>query len=138
APTAFVDMYRLGFSDYVLYFSSTSAAPLEYLLKNPRVTWVSELSGSSQYGAALFVRHVHEFVAFLDDLSRRFGDAITQKSVRLTRTFTRFNRAYLAPDAPRAALSFGLSPAFETIGETDDRLLFALANGAASVRRAAL
>lgn len=134
-PTIFVDMYQLGFSDYVLYFSSTSSTPMAWLLKHPNVTWVSELSGTYQYGVAMFARHVHEFVSFLDELSNLFGDTIIQKSVRLTKTFTRFNRKYLDPKAPIQSLSFGLTSTSHELTALDDQLLSTLSlNGSLSLR----
>lgn len=145
-PTVFVDMTKLGYSDYVLYFSIASKAGskharefVEFLLSSPYVTWVSELSGSYQYGAAIFAKNVNELVTFFDVLSEKFGDLLQQKAIRLTRTFTRFNRKYLDPRAEVQSVSFGFSPAQKTIDDIDEKILLALATGGeASLRRVAL
>ncbi|MBI2550928.1 Lrp/AsnC family transcriptional regulator [Candidatus Uhrbacteria bacterium] len=144
--TVFVDMYRLGFCDYVLYFSiaTKEGSPqakdlLRFLEDSPLVTWVAELSGSYQYGIALFSRDVHEFVSFLDLFSKEFGQILFKKSIRLTRTFTRFNRKYLDPTAPTDEISFGLHPGKESIDKTDDLLLQAITlPGARSLRQTTL
>ena len=107
----FVNMLRLGYSDYYLFFSLSSHDSLQreklvkYFQENRLVTWFVELGGEFQYIAALYVKSTVEFSIFLSDLSGRFGKLFFKKAFSLHTRFARFNRAYLSPKSPRQIIT---------------------------------
>ncbi len=99
----FINMARLGYSDYYLFFSLSSHDSLQreklvkYFKENRLVTWFVELGGEFQYIAALYVKNTVEFSIFLSELSERFGNLFFKKAFSLHTRFARFNRKYLSP-----------------------------------------
>ena len=82
----YLDVYPLGLSYYVLYFSLSSEMKrktqrlLNHLIKSPRVAYLVELGGEYEYCMDVCVRHVGELADFLAELSREFGTVFDQKT----------------------------------------------------------
>lgn len=128
----FINMQRLGYSDYLLLFSLALHDPksrdalITYLQKNPPVTWLAELGGDYQYGAALYVRDSAELTHFLADLAVRFGGLFFHKAFSLHTRFARFTRSYLHPSAPRQVIENRITSDVHTLNEVDNKILIAL------------
>lgn len=132
-PVPFIDLYPLGYTDFVIFFSLSSHGNadertrfLDMLERSPLVTWIGELGGQFQYGAAIFVHHVSEFLAFLETMTAHTPTMIMKKSVRLTKRFTRYNRTYLCPEIPKESFSFGNHERRVSIDARDEKILHAL------------
>ena len=126
----FVDLYPLGYTDFVTFFSLATKHHsqereqfLQTLIASPLVTWIGELGGQYQYGAAIFAKNVAQFVSFLEQISTQFDGIVIKKTVRLTKRFTRYNRTYLDPSIPKDSFIFGVSDKTATLDATDDKIL---------------
>jgi len=132
----FVNLYPLGFTDFVVFFSVSSKhgaekveSGMKALENNNHVTWLAELGGQYQYGVAIFVRDIAEFVSFLSYLTKIFEGMTIKKSVRMSKRFHRYNRTYLDPSIPKESLSFGVVDGAEVrFDETDEKILLAMSN----------
>ena len=129
----FVNMYPLGFTDFVVFFSITSKnsksivqSGLKKLYNSEYVTWIGELGGQYQYGMAIFVKDVAEFVQFLDTLQTYFEGATIRKSVRISKQFKRYNRTFFAPDMPKEVYSFGTTTTPVHIDAIDEKILLTM------------
>lgn len=128
----FINLYRLGYTDYTLFFSLASRREkprdrmVEELLKTTSVSWVGKVGGEFQYGAAVCARSIGEAMEVFHALSDRVGCAFLDKALSLRVTFTAYGRKYLAPKvkiSPLAARTAGHAAA---IDDVDHRILSAL------------
>ncbi len=125
----FINMARLGYSDYYLFFSLSSHDSsqrkelIQYLLKNQLVTWFVELGGEYQYISALYVKNTIEFSNFLLELSTRFGGLFFKKAFSLHTKSARFNRLYLFPESKRQVITTQATEDIVTVDELDHRIL---------------
>ncbi|MBI5369802.1 Lrp/AsnC family transcriptional regulator [Candidatus Uhrbacteria bacterium] len=138
----FVNMYPLGFTDFVVFFSLTSPGPardisqaFRKLMAHPCVTWVGELGGPYQYGVAIFSQSVSEFVVFLEFLRALFEGATIKKIVRITKRFTRYNRAYLGRGVTKEHLDFGVMDRQMKCDALDETILLTMTNHPALTSR---
>lgn len=129
-PTTFFDPYALGFTQYELFFSlaptkeETAQRLLAYFEKHERVAYYAELGGSFQYAVTVCVRTVGEMVAFLNELSLKFGSVFFSKAISVIESFSVFRKKYLAPaKAPNDWLSFGSTSPAVTLDALDRSLL---------------
>lgn len=129
----FVNMYPLGFTDFVVFFSLSThlsntplAQKLNHLASLPEVTWFGELGGQYQYGVAVFVRNVSEFVGFLNKLSKTFEGMTIKKTVRMSKRFTRYNRTFLDPRIPKEHVDFGVVENSVPFDALDEAILLAM------------
>jgi len=129
----FIDMKKLGYLDFALYFSLATGQSnkrkeiLDYLLTSPVVTWVGELGGDFQYGLAMYVKTLPEFLNFLNELSEKFGDVFFQKSFSLHTSFVRFNRKYLHPQTVPMNISVETPDKIVILDDLDKKILWATA-----------
>lgn len=97
----FVNIYPLGLEEYAVFFSMPAAkrerhAVLQSLNKSDRVSWVLQVGGDFQYGAAICCRSATEVSAFFDTLCSKFGDVFYEKSVAARICWVLFTRKYLS------------------------------------------
>lgn len=130
----FVNLYPLGFTDFVVFFSVFSKhgaekveAGIKALEQNMHITWLAEIGGQYQYGVAVFARDVAEFLSFLSYLSCIFDGMTIKKSVRMSKRFHRYNRTHLDPSVPKESISFGVTDQSDIrFDKTDGRILLAI------------
>lgn len=102
-PQPFVNMYRLGYVEYQLFFSLGSGDQsmkkrfVTALAAAPQTAWLVELGGPYQYMALLYLRDIKELFKLLDELAHQCGNIITDKSLAVRKSYTLFGRKYLAP-----------------------------------------
>ncbi len=130
----FIDVGRLGFSQYTLFFSLSherhqdSDRLLRYLVESEQTTWVGRMAGEFHYGVSICARSLMELNIFLDDLSACFGTVFFEKSLSILMSFTHFRMKYLSKRrGPREYLTFGTSTEQISIDELDHQLLSAYA-----------
>ncbi|MCB0360880.1 MAG: Lrp/AsnC family transcriptional regulator [Bdellovibrionales bacterium] len=136
----FIDVYKLGFVEYVMYFSLASENQkqkdvlLSTLNELPAVSWVSEHGGEYHYAVSFCVRDVHELHEILLGISRQFGNIFFRKSVCARLSCSYFGRKYLNNGvAPRSPIVIGKSVSVVeplTIDAMDQRILGAIARDA--------
>lgn len=125
----FINMARLGYIDYYLFFSLSSHDYLQreklvqYLQENQLVTWLVELGGEYQYISALYVKNTIEFSNFVLELSARFGGLFFKKAFSLHTKSARFNRTYLFPESKRQMITTQSTEDITLIDELDHRIL---------------
>jgi DNA-binding Lrp family transcriptional regulator len=130
--TPFINMPKLGYTDYSLFFSLAAhntklrADLIEYLQRSPLVTWFVEVGGDYQYGIALYVQNPTELMDFITNLSIKFGGLFFHKSFSLHTRFARFNRTYLSPDVLRQTVGGSSTTEVTQIDSVDQRILSAL------------
>lgn len=125
----FINMARLGYSDFYVFFSLASHDSsqrqelIQYLLKSQLVTWLVELGGEYQYISALYVKNTIEFSNFLLDVSSRFGRLFFKKAFSLHIKSARFNRTYLFPESKRQIITTQATEDIVVVDELDHRIL---------------
>ncbi len=130
----FVNLYPLGFTDFVIFFSVSSKhgadkveTGIKELESNPYVTWLAELGGQYQYGVAVFARDVAEFITFLSYLSSVFKGMTIKKAVRMSKRFHRYNRTHFDPSVEKESLTFGAVDTSDVrFDKTDESILLAI------------
>ncbi|MCB0336845.1 MAG: Lrp/AsnC family transcriptional regulator [Bdellovibrionales bacterium] len=126
----FVNVYPLGYTEYIFYFALNSArhsvkqALIEKVTSFPIVSWLGELGGDYHFALALSVRHVGELTQFLEQLTDMFGNIFRDKALVSRPRYVHLGRNYLRPDAkPGPVLGFGGVPEDIKIDDTDKMLL---------------
>lgn len=138
-PMYLVDNYRLGFSDYGLFFApSAESSELRRrfetsLERNPRIIWLARLSGSFQYGATFMARRPHELVDFSASMQPLSQGAYAHKTTRIGVDCIWFSPNYLAPEMTErrvvSVTSRGEPPCLDSV---DTKILVAMTNNPAS------
>lgn len=126
----FVNLNRLGFNQYELYFSLSAgkkesrAALIKSLGDLECVSWVGQLGGDFQYGLNLAARSIAEVSRLFSGLSEKFGALFQEKVFAERISFTYFGNKYLTAK-PRAAapMSYSASSDIYAIDATDRRIL---------------
>lgn len=101
-PSIFVDPFRIGLQDFVIYFSFASSDRtgrdklLRLLANDERVSWVFEVGGDFDYGVAARVSHAAEFSDLMSALCCKTNGTIVNKRVAMEISFTRFGRKSFA------------------------------------------
>ncbi len=138
-PMYLVDNYRLGFSDFGLFFapsaeSSTLRERFESsLYKHPRVVWLARMSGSFQYGATFMAKHPHELVDFFAWMQPLSLGAYAHKTTRIGIDCTWFSPNYLAPDIKeRTSISITSRLVPPELDELDKKILVTMTRNPAS------
>ena len=138
---AFIDTYRLGYTQYELYLSlgaadkTTIARFLNFLRRSPVVPWVGQFSGAYQYVLTVCARSPYEVQEFVNQLGAIAGVAFVDRQLSIRLSYTEFPlRVYDEATYGPKRLTFGV-PGNEKIDETDHRILQLLSQR--SVRGAA-
>lgn len=131
----FINMYRLGYTDYTFFFS---LAPehgtqrdrfIKKLLSAEHVSWLALVGGDYQYGVSLCVKQSEDALAQLKKLSLELGNMLSDKALSLRISFCAFGKKFLAGKAGVAPpLRYGGRGAPVEIDEIDHRILCGLAN----------
>jgi DNA-binding Lrp family transcriptional regulator len=126
----FIDLGRLGFSQYTLFFSLSHERNgdrdrlLRYLINCEETTWVGRMAGEFHYGVSICARNLEELNRFLDHLSESFGAIFFEKSLSILISFTHFRMKYLSKRCgPREYLRFGTAAEQVETDELDHKLL---------------
>ena len=109
-----IDLNRLGYTHYTIYVALSSEREklfeqLDTLRSSPEITWLFEIAGRFQYGISITVRHVAAVVAFLDKLSKLFGDNLIERKICTQGYFEYYGRKYLLTKrlkTPRLSFEF--------------------------------
>jgi DNA-binding Lrp family transcriptional regulator len=146
APVPFINLHRLGYTIYSIFFSSGSErkgskdSAVKSFIAAPDVLWVGEFGGEYQYGVAFCTKRLATVVQFLHSLSRRHQQIFFEKAISVQISSTIFPRKYLT------SKRFTVEPITVTFGESvveidqlDARILSALTSfGNLSHRQVAL
>ena len=132
-PMYLIDNYRLGYSDYGIFFSpsaETSDLRVKFeksLEDHPRVVWVARLSGSFQYGATFLGKQPHELVDFFARMQPLSLGAYAQKTIRIGVETTWFSPNYLAPEVKeRNSVSITTREGAPFLSDSDKKILVAM------------
>lgn len=133
-PVALIDVYRLGFCEYEVYFSLAAEEKkaadrlLKHLSESPRVAWLAELGGGFQHAMTICAQTPREASDFLEGLAKRFGNIFFEKSIASIVSFSLFRKKYLGSSGkpPLEALTLGETPERVDIDETDRRIISTL------------
>ncbi|MCB0353213.1 MAG: Lrp/AsnC family transcriptional regulator [Bdellovibrionales bacterium] len=144
-PIPFVDLSKLGFTLYNVFFSFSSDKKqlkqqfLKELNQTGPIVWVAEFGGDFQYALEICARHISEVQSTLSALTEKFGNIFFQKSVSTQFAAHLLPRRYLSSkSASSKPLSIYQTGVTEKTDELDHRILEALAgNGGSSHRRVA-
>lgn len=128
-PTAWINHFKLGYGEYRILFTVGSEQKMEqqfidYIENSPYTAWFAELGGRFQYGASICVKNIRELSVFFDDIEKRFGKVLLEKSVTLLVNFTIYTKKYLAPKSfPPEAITIGEADDTFRLDETDQKIL---------------
>ena len=136
-PGVFIDVHRLGFEEFEVFFSLSVVSPkikqklFSILSTHERIIWFAELGGSMQCGFTIFARNGHEVMQLLEDLSKRSGISFAQKSISLVVNRTLFRKKFLTTkrNKSRPFLTLGPIESHTKVDETDYRVMSALVHG---------
>lgn len=140
-PMYLIDNYRLGFTDYGLFFAP-SAEPSsmrkkfeESLETHLRVVWLARMSGSFQYGATFMARRPHEVSDFFAGIQPLSQGAYAHKTMRIGIDCTWFSPNYLAPEIKgRQVVSVTTREVTPPLTSSDEKILVTMTrNPSASI-----
>lgn len=97
--SATVDLYKLGFSVYKIYFNLSGKDPTEllnYLDKHPATYWLAEYYGSYEIQVSLAVKSPAEFLNIYDGIWERYSNVIRQGQVAHSVYVHRYPKRYLS------------------------------------------
>lgn len=132
----FINVYAMGLVHYGVYFSVGSISRTKYnqlltfLSESEQVSFLAELAGSYKVGITICAASLSEVLSFLGELTTKFGEVITEKSVAVR---TRLSRFPLKIGPSRKVkhvryLQWGVSDTLTSIDMIDHDILSALAN----------
>jgi Lrp/AsnC family leucine-responsive transcriptional regulator len=134
-----VDVYRLGYTNYGLFFSihsdnrRTHRQILETLVRSPRISFLAELGGDFQYELTFVAKELIEVSEFLDWLTQKFGNIFFQKSTATRLSLHDFPAKLLFPISGKPpALRWGMTHDRFAIDALDHNILSALSNSQAT------
>ena len=141
-PRCFIDLCRLGYSQYEIFFSLSARSHgedrkfIEELVSSERVSFFCELGGDYQYGVNVCAKNLREVSDFFDSFSERHGEIFSEKSMAARLALFFFGNKYLS-DEKRVVdqLSYSACTEFVTVDQTDQIVLHALTNSSFSSRR---
>jgi DNA-binding Lrp family transcriptional regulator len=135
-PRAFIDVYRLGYTQFEVSYaiaSSTThgaASFLKTLVTSKLVAWVGEYSGEFQYVATVCCKTPQDLASFLASTTKHSRVTITNRALAVRIRYTEFPLRMLshrvACDEP---MSFGVSGTLQ-IDPTDHTMLSLLSSDA--------
>lgn len=100
-PGPFVNMYRLGFLEYVLYLSlrgeNASARDnlVTFLLQCPHIPFAHQTGGDYQYAVGICIDDPRLLPQIVNQLVESTGNQVSRKSIGMRTAFYQFNRKYL-------------------------------------------
>ncbi len=128
-PKAFVDVYRLGYTQFELCYATAAPSQratqsfLAGLQRSPRVAWIGEYSGEYQYILTVCCRSPRELVRFIEETTASPHVSVTKRLVAVRVSYTEFPLTCLSErvkgDRP---LMFGVE-GVERIDEKDHEIL---------------
>lgn len=130
----YVNLFKLGYSYYEIYFSLSSEGQkneveiISQLTNLDRVTWLAKIGGDYQYGMTFCAKSIHEASDYLDSFAETFGKIFYERDFATRLHFSFFGNKYLSHERDRN-LEFSISPSdtIVSIDETDHLILKALA-----------
>lgn len=133
-PQPFINMYRLGYVEYVI--SLSLAAPdedqrtrfIEKIRSLDTIALAAEIGGNFQYGLLVCTRDIGELYRTLQELSQ-FGGRISRQSLGLRMAYTRFARTYLYEEKreDRSSLHYSIHDERVDPSDVNTELLSAIA-----------
>ncbi len=144
-PRVFVNLNRLGFNQYEVFFTLSSDTRqsrnglIKSLIASNQISWFGQLGGDFQYGFNMAAENIGEVVSFFADLSEKFGTVFMEKAFAERVSLQYFGSKYLSPKTrPAGALSYASTTEKVEIDDVDHRILSALSRtGERSSRRIA-
>ncbi len=127
---AYVDINRLGYTSYFIFFSlaSSSATLRSRLLKKlidiPQVVWLCEVGGEFHYGVSIAVRSPREVLAFIESLSNTAPNLIRDKLLSIRVSVTTFPKKYLSSGKLSKSLLSQGANTVETVDQTSKSVLY--------------
>jgi DNA-binding Lrp family transcriptional regulator len=131
SPYVVVDVSKLGFVDYAVFFSISPASAkmhrklVQFLKQSAAVPWVAELTGEYHYAFSLICRHISDVDAFLLLLGKTVGVEMISRTVSVRTSWTIFPQRYLVPELACAGIGYEIQSNRDVIkyDELDLRLL---------------
>ena len=97
AKRAYVNLYPLGYVNYIVYFSISSEKGseklIEFLKQESKITWLCEVGGDFQFGVSVAAKSPIAFSSFIDRLSK--SCVIYDKILSIRLSITTLPREYL-------------------------------------------
>ncbi len=135
-PLPFINVYRLGYTEYVLYLSLSAEgqtnrqALLEELSQTQAVSWLLQVGSQYQYVVSICALHVQHVAAVLNSVCKQFGNVFAEKEMILRLAFTYYGRRYLSDTnyVPNR-LHVGGADELVEVDDIDRKVLSAMAHG---------
>jgi len=135
ARRTFINVYRLGFFQMLVYFSCKLPKRerkelVSHLIAHPRVSHFAELGGEYDYSMDMCVRSMFEAKSILGELGDRFGNLFGRRSISTAFSITDFPLKTFSEEAKRLPpLSIRDDGTRCEIDELDHRILCRLSRG---------
>jgi len=138
-PSFLIDNYRLGYSDYGIFFSPSAETSVSrqafenQMLADSRIAWLARMSGTFQYGATFMAKQPHDVVDFFETMQPATQGSYAKKTLRIGVDCTWFSPNYLAPDvSSRDSVSVTSREGTPPLDSVDHAILVAMARYPAS------
>ncbi len=105
-PQPFIDVYRLGYIECVIYFSLSAdnqqekGLLLQTLAETRSVSWVCEHGGEYQYSVGICARHLSEVIVLLNQVSEQHEINFFEKSISVRLSVIYMGRKFLLDGPP--------------------------------------
>ena len=132
---ALIDITRLGYSQYKIYFKFQNTSPEEeqkitdYWVKNKNSVWVGQIRSRWDLAVSLLAKSNYEFGKELDKFMSKFYNFILEKDVLLTEYSPIYSREYLEKTQKKEFI-YGIPSKTYNLDEADDKILKELSNNA--------
>lgn len=138
----YVNLFKLGYSYYEIYFSLSSEGQakeqeiVSALTQLDRVTWLAQIGGDYQYGLTFCAKSIHDASNYLDIFAERFGKIFYERAFATRLSFSFFGNKYLSTER-EVNREFTIEPSADTveIDAIDHEILKALAHNSDMSRK---
>jgi len=100
AKRAYINLYPLGYINYILYFSLSakidSSKLIQTLKEEPSVTWLCEVGGDFQYGVSIAAKDPFFVSDFIEKLDNAYPSLIYDKILSTRLSIRTWSRKYLS------------------------------------------
>ncbi len=137
-----IDVLALGWQRFEIFFATgchnakTRRMLTEYLARSSRISFLAETGGDFDYELVFLGHDSSEVTSFLEEVSKRFPEAILSRSVVIHQRISHFPRKYLASGSlPLQEISLKRCGAGEKIDSRDHAILECLSRAPEVTKR---
>jgi DNA-binding Lrp family transcriptional regulator len=132
-PRLHLDLYRLGLTEFSIYFSLSGdsalrTSALDYLFSRPEISWAVEILGEFQYACSGYFSSINEFHSFIQHVHDRYPGVIKSGPIMTTLSLIDYGFAGGSKKSSRSFRYGFSSNSTVKLDELDHRIIRALSD----------